>query len=116
MKNKLLIATNNQGKVKELRELLRDLDVELLTPRDIGLSLEVEENGTTYAENAAKKAMAFSQASALVSMADDSGLEVQALEGAPGLYSARYSTKKGANDSDRRHFLLERLGNVKAPR
>ena len=87
---KLLIATNNKGKVKELQDLLKDLDIELLTPADINLNLDVEEDGTTYAENAAKKAIAFAQASGLVSLADDSGLEVDVLDGAPGLYSARY--------------------------
>lgn len=105
----LLIATNNKGKVKELRELLKDIDLELVTPADINLILDVEENGTTYAENAGKKAIAFAAASGLISLADDSGLEVDVLDGAPGLYSARYSPKPGANDADRRAFLLQNL-------
>ena len=107
--NKLLIATNNKGKVKELQDLLKDIGLELITPADINLNLEVEENGTTYAENAAKKALAFAHASGLVSLADDSGLEVDALDGAPGLYSARYHPKPGANDADRRAYMLENL-------
>ena len=82
---KLLIATNNKGKVKELQELLKELDVELVTPADINLNLDVEEDGVTYIENASKKAIAFAQASGLISLADDSGLEVDALDGAPGL-------------------------------
>lgn len=106
---KLLIATNNKGKVKELQDLLKGLDIELLTPADINLKLEVEEDGANYAENASKKARAFAQASGLVSLADDSGLEVDALGGAPGLHSARYHPKPGANDADRRAYMLENL-------
>ncbi len=107
--HKLLIATNNKGKVQELRELLNVKGVQLITPADINLILEVEENGSTYAENASKKAIAFAQASGLISLADDSGLEVDVLNGAPGLYSARYSPKPGANDADRRAYLLHNL-------
>lgn len=107
--NKLLIATNNKGKVIELQELLMGSDIEFVTPAEIGLELDVEEDGSTYAENASKKAAAFAQASGLISLADDSGLEVDALDGAPGLYSARYSPKPGAKDADRRDFLLQNL-------
>jgi XTP/dITP diphosphohydrolase len=106
---KLLIATNNKGKVKELQDLLKDLGLELVTPADINLNLEVEEDGVTYAENASKKAIAFAHASGLISLADDSGLEVDALDGAPGLYSARYHPKPGANDADRRAYMVENL-------
>ncbi|MBK8618731.1 MAG: RdgB/HAM1 family non-canonical purine NTP pyrophosphatase [Anaerolineales bacterium] len=112
---KLLIATNNKGKVKELQELLKDTGFELVTPADINLNLEVEEDGVTYAENASKKALAFAHASGLISLADDSGLEVDALDGAPGLYSARYSPKPGANDADRRAYMLENLRGKPAP-
>ena len=87
---KLLIATNNKGKVEEIKDLLKDISVELVTPHDIGIELHVEEDGSTYAENAEKKALAFAYASGLISLADDSGLEVEALDGAPGLYSNRY--------------------------
>ena len=83
--NKLLIATNNKGKVIELQELLKDTGIELVTPADINLILDVEEDGKDYAENACKKAIAFAAASGLISLADDSGLEVEALGGAPGL-------------------------------
>lgn len=113
--NKLLIATNNQGKVLELQELLTGSGIEFVTPAQIDLQLEVEEDGSTYQENAGKKAIAFAQASGLISLADDSGLEVDALGGAPGLYSARYSPKPGANDKDRRDFLLENLKNKPRP-
>jgi XTP/dITP diphosphohydrolase len=107
--NKLLIATNNKGKVKEFQDLLKDTGLELITPADINLNLDVDEDGATYAENAAKKAIAFARASGLVSLADDSGLEVDALDGAPGLYSARYHPKPGASDADRRAYMLENL-------
>ncbi len=107
--NKLLIATTNMGKVKEFQELLHTLGIELVTPADINLFLSVEEDGRNYAENASKKAAAFASISGLISLADDSGLEVDALGGAPGLYSARYSPKPGANDADRRAFLLQNL-------
>ncbi|GAB4487060.1 MAG: XTP/dITP diphosphatase [Anaerolineales bacterium] len=106
---KLLIATGNKGKIKEIQALLNGLDVELVTPKDLGLEMDIEEDGATYEENAGKKARAYSQASGLIALADDSGLEVDALNGAPGLYSARYSGKPGASDSDRRAFLLEKL-------
>ena len=112
---KLLIATNNHGKVKEIQALLKDTGIELVTPADIKLNLEVEEDGTTYAENASKKAIAFADASGLVSLADDSGLEVDALNGAPGIYSARYSPKPGADDADRRAYLLQNLKDKSRP-
>lgn len=107
--HKLLIATNNKGKVKELQALLKNLNVQLVTPNDINLSLDVIEDGKNYQENAGKKAIQFAQASGLISLADDSGLEVDALNGAPGLYSARYSPKPNATDKDRRNYLLENL-------
>ncbi len=74
-----------------------------------------QEDGATYSENAAKKAIAFAQASRLISLADDSGLEVDALDGAPGLHSARYHPKPGANDADRRAYLLENLAGKPRP-
>ena len=113
--NKLLIATNNKGKVLEFQELLKNTGIEFVTPAQINLNLDVEEDGSTYQENAGKKATAFAQASGLISLADDSGLEVNALGGAPGLYSARYSPKPGATDSDRRAFLLENLKDKPRP-
>jgi XTP/dITP diphosphohydrolase len=112
---KLLIATENQGKVKEFQSLLAGLVVELVTPRSLGLKMTVIEDGSTYAENAGKKAHEYSQASGLVSLADDSGLEVEALDGAPGLYSACYSPLPGAKDADRRAFLLKNLQHKPQP-
>ena len=112
---KLLIATENKGKIRELQALLADLNVELVTPDMFGLALNVVEDGSTYQENAGKKARAYAVASGLISLADDSGLEVDALGGAPGLYSARYSPKPGATDADRRAYLLENLHNKPRP-
>jgi XTP/dITP diphosphohydrolase len=109
--NQLLIATNNPGKVKELQDLLNDTGIQLVMPAQIGLDLDVVEDGQTYAENARKKAVAFAQASGLVSLADDSGLEVATLDGAPGLYSARYGSTDGRklSDAERRLFLIQNL-------
>lgn len=112
---KLLIATTNKGKIRELHAILDNLGVQLVTTADLGLDLEVHEDGATYAENAAKKAIAFARASGFTSLADDSGLEVDALDGAPGLYSARYSPKPGATDRDRRMFLLQNLADKPHP-
>lgn len=113
----ILIATNNQGKIKELHELLDDLGIELVNPKQIRLDLDVIEDGHTYAENAAKKAIAFARASGLISLADDSGLEVDALDGAPGLYSARYGSTNGEklSDAGRRQFLLGKLQGKSQP-
>ena len=113
----LLIATNNKGKIKELQDLLKDTGIELITPSQINLDLDVIEDGQTYAENAAKKAVAFAQASGLISLADDSGLEVDALYGAPGLYSARYGSSNGSklSDAERRAFLIQNLQNMPRP-
>jgi len=113
--HKLLIATGNPGKIKELRVLLEGLDVELVTPRDLGLDMDVVEDGLTYQENAGKKALSYCQASGLVSLADDSGLEVDALDGAPGLYSARYSPLPNATDADRRAYMLKNLNGKPRP-
>ena len=113
--NKLLIATNNKGKVKELQYLLEDTGIELVTPTQINLELDIIEDGKTYEENATRKAIAFANASGMISLADDSGLEVDALDGAPGLHSARYSPKPGATDKDRRLYLLQKLQNAPRP-
>lgn len=113
--NQLLIATNNPGKMDEMHALLRGLHAELVTPEQVGIDLHVTEDGETYAENAQKKALAFADAGGLISLADDSGLEVEALGGAPGLYSARYLAKPGATDAERRAYLLKNLGDKPRP-
>jgi XTP/dITP diphosphohydrolase len=93
------------------------MDIELVTPSQINLDLDVLEDGLTYAENATKKAIAFAKASNLISLADDSGLEVDALDGAPGLYSARYGSTNGEklSDADRRKYLLSKLQDQPRP-
>ncbi len=113
----LLIATNNQGKIEELQDLLQDTGIELITPAQINLDLDVVEDGLTYAENATKKAIAFAQASGLISLADDSGLEVDALDGAPGLYSARYGSPNGGklSDAERCKILIQNLKDKPRP-
>jgi XTP/dITP diphosphohydrolase len=111
----MLIGTNNPGKIKEFCELLADLPIEIVTPNVINLTLEVEETGSTYRENAGLKARAFAEQSGMVAIADDSGLELEALQGAPGIFSARYSRAPGATDADRRRYLLEKLSGVPRP-
>jgi XTP/dITP diphosphohydrolase len=111
MVNTLLIATNNPGKVREYRELLADLPVEITFPSQEGLDLDVEETGSTFEENACLKALAFARATGLLTLADDSGLEVNALGGAPGVHSARYAGP-GASDVDRYEKLLRALADV----
>jgi XTP/dITP diphosphohydrolase len=108
---KLLVASTNPGKIHEIQAVLSPLALQLVLPEEIGIYLRVEETGTTYAENATLKARAFCLQSGLVSLADDSGLQVQALDGAPGLHSARFSPIPGAQDADRRAYLLEKLQN-----
>ena len=105
---KLCIATNNLGKQVEFRELLSDWEGDLVFPQDLGLRLDVTEVGNSYGEIAALKAHAFAATSGLPCLADDSGLEVDALDGAPGLYTARYAGP-GASDADRWKKLLDAL-------
>lgn len=96
MTRQLLIATTNRGKQGEFRRLLTDLEAELVTPDQVGLDLDVEEPHDTYAENAAVKADAFARASGLVSLADDSGIEIAALGWGPGVRSARWGGGRNA--------------------
>ncbi len=104
----LLLATNNRHKVAELRTLFTGCGWRLATPAELGISLEPEETGSSYAENARLKARAFAQAAGLWSLADDSGLEVDALGGAPGVRSARYAGP-GAGDQANLDKLLTAL-------
>ncbi len=108
-RSRLLVATQNPGKKREYRELLAPLKATICYPDDVGIALDVREDGTTYVENALKKARSYASASGLLSIADDSGLEVDALEGAPGVHSARYAP---GSDSDRVRALLRELSGV----
>lgn len=106
---RLLVATGNLGKLSEIQSLLQGLNISLITPDKLGISLNVNENGATYEENASLKASAFAHLSGLVTLADDSGLEVDALAGRPGIRSARFSPLPDATDADRRAYLLDLL-------
>ena len=111
----LLIATTNKGKCVELRDLLKETPFEIVTPRDLGIEMDVDENGDTYTANAGLKAEAFFKASGVITLADDTGLEVDALGGRPGIHSARYVDKPGATDADRRAKLLQELHGLPRP-
>jgi len=108
---KLLLATNNQAKVREYRGLLENLPCELVTLAEQGITTVVDETGESLEENAKLKATLFAAESQLLALADDSGLEVDALGGEPGRLSARYAGKD-ASDRDRVNYLLSRLKNV----
>jgi XTP/dITP diphosphohydrolase len=106
---KLLVATQNPGKAREFQLLLAPLEAELCFPSELGLHIEVPEDGATYADNAGQKALTYVHASGLLTLADDSGLEVDALDGAPGIRSARYTL---GHDADRTAALLAQLRDV----
>ena len=111
---KLLVATQNKHKIEEYRYMLQELgEVEWLSLTDVGLGdMEVEENGTSFAENARIKAYAYQEASGLITFADDSGLVVDALDGAPGIYSARYGSPEVTTDKGRYNLLLKNMIDV----
>jgi len=111
MGDKLLLATNNQAKVGEYKSLLSNLPFELVTLADLGITTRVNEVGESLEENARLKATVLATRSHLVALADDSGLEVDALDGEPGPLSARYAGE-GASDRDRVNYLLSRLEDV----
>jgi XTP/dITP diphosphohydrolase len=109
LEKSLLIASGNPGKIREIKEILSPLKRVIVSAKDISLVIKVEETGKTYSENAQLKAAAYLKATGMVVLADDSGIEVDALNGAPGIYSARFSPKENATDSDRRAYLLKKL-------
>lgn len=106
-----VIASNNAHKAREIRRILAPLGVRLCLPAELGKAFEAEETGSTFAENARIKALAACRATGLPAVADDSGLAVDALGGAPGIYSARYAGE-GARDADRIAKLLGALAGV----
>lgn len=108
-RSKLLIATHNPGKIREFSAIFADLPVEYLTLTDVGMTEEIPETGDSYAANALLKAIAACRAAGLLTLADDSGLEVDALGGRPGLYAARYAGPNATN-ADRWAKLLAELG------
>ena len=108
---KLLLATTNRGKLREYRHLLKGLPFMLVTPADEGIDITVDEKEKTFEKNARLKATTYSRLSGLVALADDSGLEVDALDGGPGIVSARFAGEQ-AGDKDRVEHLLDRLKDV----
>jgi XTP/dITP diphosphohydrolase len=109
---KLLIATHNSGKMREYRQLLQDVPFELVSLSDLGITEEVEETGDTFAENARLKAHTYANLSGMLTLSDDSGLEVDALGSEPGIRSARYGGDPNATDQDRVRLLLSKLEGV----
>lgn len=103
MEQKFVLASHNPGKLKEMSAILGALGIQVVSPKELGISVDVEETGTTFAENAMLKAKAICQAAGLPAIADDSGLCVDALNGGPGVYSARYG---GEELDDRGRYLL----------
>jgi XTP/dITP diphosphohydrolase len=107
----IVVASNNPHKIEEFRRILSPLGFNVLAPSDLGLKVEVDETGTSFAVNALLKARAFNEASGLLAVGDDSGLMVDALGGEPGVYSARYGGL-GLSDQDRCRLVVERLQDV----
>ena len=105
---RFVLATHNPGKLREMGEILKDFGIEVVSPRELGITVDVEETGTTFAENAMLKAKAICKEANLPAIADDSGLCVDALNGAPGVYSARYGGE-GLDDKGRYLLLLSSL-------
>lgn len=110
-RRRLLIATRNEGKLREYEQLLAGLSISLTYLTEEGINYDVEETGQTFSQNAIQKAREYARLSGLTTLADDSGLEVDALDGGPGVHSARYAGA-GAKDEDRYRRLLERLAEV----
>lgn len=108
---RVVVATTNLHKLDEFREILADLPIELVSPAELDLRVEVEETGATFAENAILKAIAYAEAAGMLALADDSGLEIDALGGEPGIYSARWAGE-GVSYPERFRMLEERLAGV----
>lgn len=109
---KIILASNNKKKMAEMQTLLADLGVEVVSQREAGCDFEVEETGTTFEENAYLKAIAVTNATGEAAVADDSGLMVDALDGAPGVYSARFTGNHEDSDEQRYLYLLDKLQGV----
>ncbi len=109
---KLLIATHNQGKIREYRHLLKDMPLELVSLDHLGITEDVAETGTTFEQNAWLKAEGYARLSGMLTLSDDSGLEVDALGGEPGIHSARYGGEACTSDTDRIQLLLRNLAEV----
>lgn len=109
---KLVLASNNAHKLEELRAILSQLDLQVVSQKELGISVEPDETGTTFEENSYIKAKTVMELCGLPTIADDSGLMVDALDGAPGVYSARFGGEACCSDRDRLEYLLQRLSGV----
>ncbi|HWT75254.1 MAG TPA: XTP/dITP diphosphatase [Mobilitalea sp.] len=109
---KIIFATSNEGKMKEIREILKDLDIELLSLKDAGLNPDIEENGTTFEENAILKAKQVMEMTGEMVLADDSGLEVDYMVKAPGVYSARFMGED-TSYTIKNQYIIDRLSDAK---
>ena len=109
---RLILASNNKKKLKELREILSGFGIEVLSQSEAGIDLEVEETGTTFAENAFLKADGACKVSGEPCIADDSGLMVDALNGAPGVHTARYGGESVRTDKERYEYLLRQMEGI----
>lgn len=109
---KLVLASNNAHKLEELRAILSTLGMEVVPQKEMNIHIEPEENGTTFEENSYIKAKTIMEACGLPTIADDSGLMVDALDGAPGVYSARFGGESCKTDRDRLHYLLKQLADT----
>jgi len=106
---KILVATHNKGKLREFAHLLDNLAIDWLTLDDAGIAIDIPETGATFEDNARLKASGYAAMSGMVTLADDSGLEVDALNGDPGVYSARYGLPEAKTSEDRYNLLLRNL-------
>lgn len=111
MSLRFVLASNNAKKLNELRAILSSMGMDVISQREAGCDFEVDETGTTFAENSLLKARAAAEATGLPAIADDSGLCVDALSGAPGVFSARYGGEINKTDVDRYMFLLKNMEN-----
>ncbi len=111
MQQRILVATHNRGKVAELSDILSDMAITWLTLEDAGITFDVEETGETLADNAILKATTYAQETGLLTLADDSGLEVDALDGRPGVYTARFG-QPGFTPEQRYLYLLSQMSDV----
>ena len=110
--DKIVFATTNAGKIKEIKEILSDFDVEVASMKEMSITADIEENGATFEENSLIKARAVSKLTGLPALADDSGLEVDYLNGEPGIYSARYLGRDTDYDY-KNNYIIDKLKEAK---
>ena len=111
IRKKIIFATGNEGKMKEIRMVLSDMDVEIVSLKEAGINKEIVENGSTFAENAIIKAKTIMEETGMITLADDSGLEIDYLNREPGIYSARY-LGEDTPYSEKNKIIMERMQGV----